>query len=466
MKHLSFTIRMLVLVTLLLLNSVLSGAGVMAKSVDASPYVEAEQTWVLESPSQFRLDAPPDEAATAEEIAQLVEMAAHRDEAALLQIRYWNAGAPVYRWNQIAMDALVERAAPTMMGLRDLALLHIAIYDATIAAWDNKYTYNRLRPSEMGLGVETVIANPDSPSYPSEHAVTAGAAATILAWLFPEDAQFFQDKAQEAATSRLMAGVEYPSDVEAGLELGRQVAELVIERGKVDGSDAQWTGSVPTEAGHWTGENPTFAMAGTWKPWVLSSPDQFRPAPPLAYDSDELAAEMDELRTFERTPVTDSRAMFWEFAAGGRLLYWFWNDVASRLILEADWNANAPEAARAYALANIAGYDAMIACWDAKYTYWAIRPFQLDPEFKPLFNTPNHPSYPSAHSCMSSAMGGILAHLFPANAEEVTALAQQAGESRIWAGLHFRSDIIAGETLGLNVAEAVLNQGLNDDAQQ
>lgn len=72
----------------------------------------------------------------------------------------------------------------------------------------------------------------------SQYAVTAGAASAILAWLFPEEAQYFEEQAPEAVNSRLLADVEYPSDVEAGLELGRQVAELVIERGKADSSDA------------------------------------------------------------------------------------------------------------------------------------------------------------------------------------------------------------------------------------
>ncbi len=251
--------------------------------------------WVLTSGDQFRLDAPPDEAATAEEIAQLMDLAAQRDEAALLQIAYWNAGAPVYRWNQIAIDALVKRGIPANIAFRDLALLHVAIYDATIAAWDSKYTYNRLRPSEVDPSLTTVFDNPDSPSYPSEYAVTAGAAVAILSWLFPEDAQMFQDKVQEAVNSRLLAGVEYPSDIEAGLALGQQVAELVIERGNADGTSAQWTGTVPTEPGYWTGENPAFAMEGTWQTWVLTSPDQFRPGPRAAYNSAELAAEMDEL---------------------------------------------------------------------------------------------------------------------------------------------------------------------------
>ncbi len=254
----------------------------------------------------------------------------------------------------------------------------------------------------------------------------------MLAWLFPDDAQTFKDKAQEAVNSRLLAGVEYPSDIEAGLKLGEQVAQLLIERGKADGSDAKWTGSVPTDAHMWTGENPAFATNGTWKPWVMTSGDQFRPPPPPAYDSEQMKTEMAELRDFERTPTTNAIALFWEYGSGGRRIYWFWNDVANRAILEAGLGSDAPRAARAYALLNIAADDATIGCWDAKFTYWAMRPFQFDPEFKPLFTTPNHPSYPSAHSCVSTASATVLADLFPVDAAEVMALAKEATEARIW----------------------------------
>jgi membrane-associated phospholipid phosphatase len=456
-RYLKFSL--LIVVLSLLLGQAM---GVAAQEGQVEPNAGTWATWVLESGDQFRPDAPPDEAATADEIAQLKEMVADRD-AAMQQITYWNAGAPAYRWNQIGVTTLVSHAAP--LAGRNLALLNAAIYDATIAAWDGKYTYNRLRPSEIDPTLTTVIPNPPSPSYPSEYAVTAGAASAILAWLYPDEAQSFQDMAQEAVNSRLLAGVEYPSDVEAGLKLGQQVAELVIERGKADGSDAQWTGSVPTEPGHWTGENPVTPMAGTWKTWVLSSPDQFRPAPPPAYDSEQMATEMAEVKNFERTPVTNAIAQFWEYGAGGRRNYWFWNDVTSRLILAAHWDNNAPRAARAYTLATIANYDAQVACWDAKFAYWAIRPFQLDPEFTPLFPTPNHPAYPSAHSCLSVATAIILANLFPADADEVMALAQQAADSRIWAGIHFRSDVVVGSKLGEDVAGAVMEVANADGSQ-
>ncbi len=423
------------------------------------------KTWVLKSGSQFRAAAPPDEAATKKEIAQLMDMAAKRDDAALQQIAYWNSGPAAYRWNQIAINAMLKRGLPANTAFRHLALLHVAIYDATVAAWDSKYTFNRPRPSELEAGLTTVIPNPSSPAYPSEYAVTAGAASAVLAWLFPDATQSFKDQAQAAVNSRLMAGVEYPSDVEAGLKLGEQVAQLVIEHGKADGSDAKWAGSIPTEAGHWTGENPAFATQGSWKTWVLTSGDQFRPAAPPAYDSAQMATDMAEVKSFERTPTSNALAMFWEFGAGGRRIYWFWNNEANRAILESGWNDNAPLAARAYALTNIAADDAAIACFDAKYTYWAMRPFQVDPEFKSLFTTPNHPSYPSAHSCISTATATVLAGLFPSNATDVMALAQEAGEARIWGGIHFRTDVVVGTTLGENVGNTVLTYAKADGSE-
>ncbi len=434
-----------------------------AAQTDISP--ELWQTWVLEAPDQFRLDAPPDEAAAAEEIALLLEMVAARDEAALNQIAYWNSGPPVYRWNQITLDAMLARGVSAPVAFRHLALLHAAVNDATIAAWDSKYTYNRPRPDKFDPTLTTVIETPLSPSYPSEYGVTAGAASAVLSWLFPDSADSFAEQAQEAVNSRLLAGVEYPSDVEAGLELGRQVAELVIARGEADGFNAPWTGSVPTESGYWTGENPALPGAGTWQPWLMETPDQLRPAAPPAYDSAQLAAEMEELRTFERTPVTNAIALFWEYGAGGRHVHWYWNEVANQLILAARWEDQPLLAARAYALVNIAGHDSVVGCWDAKYTYWAMRPFQYDPEFTPLFTTPSHPSYPSAHSCMSSAAAGVLAHLFPTDRERLMAIVHEVGEARIWGGIHFRSDVDAGLALGEDVADLLIARITEGSAQ-
>ena len=125
----------------------------------------------------------------------------------------------------------------TPLAARALALLHAAIYDATIATWDSKYTYNRPRPSAFDRSLTTVIANPASPSYPAELAAVAGAAATVLAYLYPKDADALAQQAEAAGRAQFLAGVQYPSDVAAGLDLGRAVGALVIARAKADGSN-------------------------------------------------------------------------------------------------------------------------------------------------------------------------------------------------------------------------------------
>lgn len=426
------------------------------------PKAGAWKTWVLTSGNQFRLPAPSDKAATEAEIKQLKELAGGPRVAGIDQIAYWDTGSPSYRWNEIATGLALKNNLIHNVAIRHLSLMNVAIYDALIAAWDSKYTYNRPRPSEVDTSLKTVIPNPVSPAYPSEHAVVAGAASAVLAYAFPDDAKMLMDKAEEAAQSRLLAGTDYPSDVKAGLELGRKVAALVIERGKADGSDAKWTGSVPTEKGKWTGTDPVLPAGGTWKTWVLTSGSEFRPAPPPVFDSDQEKAELAEVENFKRTPKTNADAFFYEYAVGGRRNFWYWNDLTSKKLYEYKLDSNAPRAARAYALVSIAGYDSAVACWDAKYTYWAIRPTQLDPNFKVLFAVPNHPSYPSSHGCTSYPATEVLAYLFPRDAAALRTLADQIGESRIWAGLHFRSDVAASKELGLKVAQKLIERAKSD----
>jgi membrane-associated phospholipid phosphatase len=334
----------------------------------------------------------------------------------------------------------------------------VAIHDAMAVAWDAKYTYNRPRPADLGPAFSPAIPTPRSPAYPSEHAVAAGAAAAILAYLFPNDASTFAAKAEEASQSRLLAGVDYPSDVQAGLELGRSVAARVVERAKSDGTQLKWDGQMPSGPGYWTGTTPAGPTVGQWKTWALESGDGLRPAAPPAHDSAEKQEELAELRSVERTPKMTADAYFWEYGAGGQHSYWYYNSLLARKLLEYGLASEPLAAARAFALQSISFYDATVACWDGKYAYWAARPFQLDPAYKSMFPAPNHPSYPAGHGCVSGASGAMLAYLFPLEAETFTSLANQAAESRVWAGIHFRSDVEAGLALGRAVVATVIER--------
>jgi hypothetical protein len=400
---------------------------------------------VLLSADELRLPPPPRHEPAAP---------AARAAGAASAIERWNAGWPGYRWTSLALDALQRHPTSNPRATRVLAALHVAMSDGMVAAWDSKTFYRRARPI-----ARAIVAVPDSPSYPEERAVAAGAAAAILSWAFPDDAALFASQADEAAASRVDAGVARPSDVSAGLTLGRRVAERVLARVQKDGSDAVFTGAAPAIAGKWNGTKPVEPVAGTWKPWVLESGAELRPAAPPEPGSVAKNAELAEITGTDRTFERKQKALYWQTFDG---IFRTWYDDANRLLFEHDLVADAPRAARVMAAAAIAHADSSIACWDAKYAYWAARPFMLDAKSDPLFATPNHPSYPAAHGCYSGAFAATLARAFPDDAARLTKKAQEAAESRIWAGLHFRSDVDAGLELGRKVADRVATRLLDE----
>ena len=420
-----------------------NGAAVNGTEPDAGRW----KTWVLASGSQIAVPPPPDDAATDRELTALRELASQRDEKATDAVRYWDTGDPAYRWNEIALEAAM-RHENWDDGSRTTSNLNVAIYDAIVAAWHWKYTYDRPCPGERDASLQSLVAAPSTPSYPSEHAVAAGAAATVLSYLFPDEAALFEEKARDAARSRLVAGAAYQSDVDAGLELGRKVGALVVERAKTDNSDGEWRGSAPSDPKLWRGDDPDLPAMGTWKTWVIESGSALRPPPPPAFGEADVA----EVRDFKATTQTTSAALTW----ASRPAMEIWHDVASRLVLEHELDDNAPRAARVYALLHTAFFDATVASWDAKYAYWGPRPDQLDPSLEPLAPTPNFPGYPSAHATQSAAAAAVLAWLFPLDADELNALAEEAAASRLWLGIHFRADNEVGLQLGRAIAERAI----------
>ncbi len=280
------------------------------------------KTWILSSGSAVSVPPPPSDAATTEELSWLKGVAAESDPRIVGQIKYWDAGPPAYRWvdfvtaRQIAGQAV---GAPNVN--RPYAYVSVAIYEATVAAWQAKFTYNRKRPSEADPSIPTRVAVPRSPSYPSEHAAAAGSAAAVLAYFLPAEAAALQSLAEEAGRSRLYAGVEYPSDYTAGLDLGRRVAEQVIARARADGSDAVFNGVIPTGRCMWTGTNPGNVTAAQWKPFLLSSASEFRPPPSPSCESAEVQAQLADVRNFPRGLnaagfATNAKAFFWQTPDG------------------------------------------------------------------------------------------------------------------------------------------------------
>jgi membrane-associated phospholipid phosphatase len=125
---------------------------------------------------------------------------------------------------------------------------------------------------------------------------------------------------------------------------------------------------------------------------------------------------------------------------------------------------NPPRAARAYVLVSIAGYDATVACWDSKFTYWTARPDQFDPSITTVLPTYPIPDYPSGHATTLAGTAEVLAYLFPSNAQFFRSRAEENAASRIWAGIHFRSATEGGLRLGRSVGQLVIARAERDGA--
>jgi membrane-associated phospholipid phosphatase len=417
------------------------------------------RTWVLTSGREVRLSPPPDASATAAELEQLRGIAGQLDAKAQERIAYWGYSSPSYRWNEVLTDILAARPIGGGGAMRTFAMLNVAINDAMVAAWDSKYAHNRARPGDMDSRFALPASR--SPSYPCEYSVAAGAAAAVIAHIYPAEAQRISSVAEEAAHSRVLAGAAFPSDTKAGLELGRAVAARVVARMKID--DTKWAGTVPTGPGLWKGTNPVGVNEVSWPLFVMTASSQFRPAAPYAHDSPQRAAELAETKNFKRTPFTNSKVFYWQFGQLGLPGVTFrLSEEVGRRLSESGTDASAPRAARAYALVHVAQYEGWIASQDAKFHYWTARPNQFDPTLTTVIPTPPFPTYPSNAATLVKAPAVVLSYLFPQERTRYDEWVREFGESRLWAGIHFRSDIQSGSEIGRQVGDAVVARARGD----
>jgi membrane-associated phospholipid phosphatase len=417
------------------------------------------KTWVISSGSEFRLPGPPDSNATAAEIQLLNGGASSLTPDQLAQIQFWNAGAPGYRWMELTEQLVVSEGLSTPLQTRAMSLVAVAIYDSMVAAWDTKYTYSRQHPSEIDPTISTVLTPTASPSYPSEHAVAAAAASSVLTYLFPDQASQLSTLAQQAGQSRILAGVAFPSDVSGGVSLGNQIGQAVITYAQSDGSSQVFTGSFPAMPGAWSSANPVAPLAGSWLAWTLTAGNQFRPVPPPAFGSSPATAQYAADKALQLTNATNHLAWFWQPG-----FFQPWLQQVETEIFQNHLDGNAPRASRVYALETVAQHDATIACWDAKYAYLELRPPQADPTVTPLFALPQHPGYPSGHACASAASAAVLSYLFPADSTALGAMSNDAGTSTFDALIHTQLDVSTGFSLGGQVGQQVVARGRADGA--
>jgi membrane-associated phospholipid phosphatase len=405
------------------------------------------KTWFISSGKDYRLPAP---ASYKNQINDVLAQQKQIDAEAMRQITYWNTGAPGYHWQTLMSGIwMTDYNSHSILAYM---LLSVATYDATIAAWDTKYAYKRPRPFAADPRIKVIGLKPESPSYPCEHSVAAGVASAIFTKYFPKLADSVNRMAQRMMASRVAAGLAFPDDTKAGFELGKRIAEKEIEHTKDFVYTKPWDSVMPQGPGYWRGKFAMMPTGGKNKTVVLTSGSQFRPAPPP-----DFAKDMAELKNFKQTFMSRANAFYYGAQNSGP-------DMLDKKIFEHNYHLNPPRAARIYAINAVGTYDGFVACWDAKYTYWGIRPDQYDSTYKSLLPTPPFPGYPSGHAVVSSVTSELMTYLFPENKALWDKRAKDAAESRFHAGIHFRTDNEVGLELGKKVGKAIIDKVKNDGA--
>jgi hypothetical protein len=200
--------------------------------------------------------------------------------------------------------------------------------------------------------------------------------------------------------------------------------------------------------------------------WMMTPADvvRERPALPPSTSSAQMRQELAEVKDTVQNLTHDQMAIAykWNDGAGTYTPPGHWNDIATEYVVGARFSE--VRAARAFALLNMAMHDAAVGCWDAKYVSFNPRPSQLDPSIKTIIGLPNFPSYTSGHSTFSAAASVVLSYLFPGGTAQFDAMRDEAGISRMYGGIHYRSDIEAGKDHGRRIAAYTVGFARTDGA--
>lgn len=468
------------------------------------------KTYVLASGSEIAVPAPSETSSPAyqTELANLKAVMAAATEDQQDLARQWGANG-VLQWQALARELAARYNVPPTnkedgtypvpdpanplayprfpfanppYASRAFALLAVAQYDALVAAWHYKFLYNRSAPTKTDGSIQSLLPANDLPSYPSEDAVLAAASREVLKFLFPGEKPLLDAQSTEHKNSRLWAGANVQSDLDAGDSLGVAVAKRIIAYAKTDKmgqannqaayADLKADATSRGVTQLWTSRDlpirpPMLPFFGRVKTWNFDEATKIalRPAAPPAIGSAEFEKDMDELRAMVKNRTRDQFriAAYWADGVGTYTPPGHWNKKAADLIYAAQYNEI--RAARAMALLNTSLEDAGISCWDIKYYYLLPRPTEMDRKVSTCTGIPNFPAYTSGHSSFSGAGAEVLSYLFPANASELQALAKEASESRIYGCIHYRFDCEVGLSVGKKVAEYAVTRGRNDGSE-
>jgi hypothetical protein len=378
-------------------------------------------------------------------------------------------GRAVADWSLIAQNAIVAvgRRFPGEAAVH-MGVVHAAIYDVVVA---------------IEGGYRPFAITPTVPPNTSVDAAVATAAHRVLVGRFSEQRGDLDD-VYIAYLNGIPDGAAKTNGILVGEDVG--IGMLLLRAN--DGLD----GSVPyVQRPPGPGvyqptapAPPLGARVPRVLPLALDNASQFRPSGPPALRSGEYAHDFNEVKELGRL---DSSVRTAEQTAVAR--FWTDHDIPQwnrNLLRLADARGlNSIETARMLAMAHVAGGDAMIGCFDAKYHYLSWRPIHAihradtdgnsrtlaDPTWQPLLSTPNHPEYPSAHACHTAAIVEALESFFgpgrllfsldslvtgeTRHYKRFKDVVEEVNNARVWAGFHFRYSQEDGTRLGRRVARFV-----------
>jgi hypothetical protein len=385
---------------------------------------------------------------------------------------------PVIQWNRTLLQIVrTPKAQPaTIHSTRSFAIMHAAIYDA-VNAIDRTHKSYLVRLTGVSR-------------FASQDAAADVAAHAVLVSLYPS----FQT-ALDAQLQQLLSLIPEGPDKAEGISVGKTVADRLLTLRSNDGSaDAPIPFIFETVPGRYQSTPPNFPAQPQFTNWshvtpfALERANQFRPGPPPALTSDtyrDVFNEVQSLGIARSTTATEDQALTGRFWNGAIQNYW--NEIAQTAAVA--HGLTTAQNARLFASLNATFADGVIAFYDAKYTYnfWrpvtAIREAALDGNLKTLAdpnwlpevgNTTPDPAYPGAHAVISAGGAAVLISFFRKDHFDLTVTsevlpgaersftsfstaAEEATLSRIFAGVHFRSDLTTGQRLGREVADFVLD---------
>ena len=374
-------------------------------------------------------------------------------------------GDVVTDWNNATLDAIRTGRTPPPIASRSLAILHVSIYDAV---------------NGIARTNEPYLVQSSAPSSASREAAASAAAHQALVNLFPAAASSF-----DALHAAILAAIPNGPQKTAGIVWGEFVANQILAARANDGSDALVPPPDGSGPGVWVPTPPAFSpyLLPQWGfvvPFGMSSSSQFRPPGPPSLDSEQYAADYNEVKELgaalgsTRTADQTQIALFWADGAGTETPPGHWNSIAQ--IIAAGRGNTLEENARLFALLNIAMADAAICAWDAKYTFHFWRPVTAIAFAEPTLMwasfivTPPFPDYVSGHSTFSGAAATVLPFFYGTEDLPFTTgsdflpgvtrsfstcldAAEEAAVSRLYGGIHFRSANEDGLQAGISIGE-------------